>query len=117
MNADLPSLGRRLVGEWTTEATHPAVPGTIIPGASHFEWLEGEQFLIFRTHYDHADFPDAISIIGDTDGLRMNYYDSRGVYRLYEATVAADGWAILMDRRSPAGSFASSDAPFSQRLI
>jgi len=116
MNADLQSLGRRLVGSWTAEATHPAVPGTIISGSSQFDWLEGEQFLIYRTHYDHADFPDAISIIGDTDGLRMHYFDSRGVHRLYEVTVAADGWGILMDRRSPTRSFASSDAPFSQRL-
>ena len=45
-----------------------------------------------------------------------NYFDSRGVYRLYELTILDDGWAIAMGHQSPTGSFASPDAPFSQRL-
>jgi hypothetical protein len=97
-------------------ATHPAFPGKNIPGSSQFEWLDGEQFLIVRSHTDHPDFPDAISIIGDTDGLRMHYFDSRGVHRLYEVTIADDGWTVSMDRNAPNRSFAASSAPFSQRL-
>jgi hypothetical protein len=116
MDSELQNLGRRLVGHWTTEATHPEMPGTVISGSSHFEWLEGERFLIFRSHYDHPDIPDAISIIGDTDGFHMHYFDSRGVHRLFELTMSDDGWAVAMGRHSPADSFASSDAPFSQRL-
>ena len=27
-----------------------------------------------------------------------------------------DGWTVVMDRHSPAGSFASDDAPFAQRM-
>jgi hypothetical protein len=46
----------------------------------------------------------------------MHYFDSRGVKRLFELTVADDGWAIAMGRHSDAGAFASSDAPFSQRM-
>ncbi len=98
-------LGRRLVGEWITEATHPATPGTVVHGTASVQWLEGEQFLIFRSRSDHPDFPDSISIIGDTDGLRMHYFDSRGIHRIYEMTVTNDGWEI------------ARDAPeFSQRL-
>jgi hypothetical protein len=97
---EIQKLGGRLVGRWTTEATHPAVPGTIIRGSSHAEWLEGERFLIYRTHYDHADFPDALSVIGETDGLQMHYFDTRGVYRLFDVTVAAGGWAIAMGRHA-----------------
>jgi hypothetical protein len=108
MDSDLQSLGRRLVGRWTTEATHPAIPGTVISGSSQVEWLDGERFVIYRTHYDHPDFPDAISIIGDTEGLRMHYFDTRGVYRLFELTVAADGWAISMGL--------CGDPPFAQRM-
>jgi hypothetical protein len=116
MNADLQSLGRRLVGRWTTEATHPVVPGTVVAGSGEVEWLEGERFLIIRSRSDHPDFPDAISILGDTDGLHMHYFDSRGVHRIYELTVTEDGWETAMDRHSSAGSFASGDAPFSQRM-
>jgi hypothetical protein len=114
--SELQNLGRRLVGDWTTEATHPQMPGVVIAGSSTFEWLDGECFVIFRSHYDHPDIPDAVSIIGDTSGLHMHYFDSRGVYRLFELTMADDGWAIAMGRQSPTGSFASRDAPFSQRM-
>ena len=115
-NDDLQQLGRRLLGRWTTEATHPAVPDTVISGSSHIEWLEGEQFLIERSHNDHPDFPDSISVIGDTDGLHMHYFDSRGVYRCYDVTVAADGWTVAMARKAPPGAFASNHPPFAQRL-
>jgi hypothetical protein len=111
----------RLVGSWTTEATHPAVPGTIVRGTATIEWLEGERFLIFRARTDHPDFPDSISIIGcmahgraDASGgvqsgadeaVTMHYYDSRGVYREY--AVAADATALR---------FAREDPGFSQRF-
>jgi hypothetical protein len=116
MNADLRSLGRRLVGRWTTEATHPGLPGAVVRGSSEIEWFEGERFLIYRSHYDHPEIPDSISIIGDTDGLRMHYFDSRGVHRILEVTVTDEGWDMAMDRHSSAGSFALPDAPFSQHM-
>ncbi len=106
---DLESLGRRLVGTWTSEATHPAVPGIIVPGTASVEWLEGERFLIWRARSDHPDFPDSLSVLGDTDGLRWHYFDSRGVHRLLELTVTDDGWEIA--RHVPASS-----PDFSQRL-
>jgi hypothetical protein len=110
MSADLERLGRRLVGAWTTEATHPAVPGTIVSGNADVQWLEGERFLIFRAHNDHPDFPDSISILGDTDGLRWHYFDSRGVHRIYDFRVTDDTWEIWRDA---AGDYAQA---FSQRL-
>ena len=107
MNADLQDLGRRLVGRWTTEATHPGLPGAIVRGSSEIEWLEGERFLIYRSSYDHPAIPDSISIIGDTDGLRMHYFDTRGVHRIFKVTVTSEGWEMAMDRHSSAGSFES----------
>jgi hypothetical protein len=115
VNSDFHNLGRRLVGDWRTEATHPQIAGTVT-GSSTFEWLDGERFVIFRSHHEHPDIPDGLSILGDTEGFRMHYFDSRGVYRLYELTIVDDGWAIAMGRQAPTGSFASGHAPFSQRL-
>ena len=83
-----------LIGEWTTEATHPMLPSTVVHGRSTFEWLEGERFLIVRARSDHPDFPDSISIIGDTGGLRMHYFDSRGVARIYELTLKGRVWTF-----------------------
>jgi hypothetical protein len=117
MEDDLQRLGRRLVGTWTTAATHPGLPGALIRGSSEIEWLDGERFLIYRSSYDHPDIPNAISIIGDTDGLRMHYFDVRGVHRIYGVTVTDHGWETAMSRDASAVSFASPDAPFSQRMI
>jgi len=114
---DLQSLGQRLVGGWTTEATHPRLPGTVIRGSSEIEWLEGQRFLIYRSSYDHPDIPDAISIIGDIDGLHMHHFDTRGVHRMLDVTVTDRGWEMAMDRDAAASSFASPDERFSQRML
>ena len=105
MSPDLERLARRLVGPWTTEATHPALPGVTVPGTADVEWLEGKRFLIWRSHSDHPAFPDSISIIGDTDGLQWHSFDSRGVHRVYEFRVLENGWE--MARNAP---------EFSQRM-
>ena len=87
-----------LVGRWTTEATHPAVPGTVVHGRSTFEWLEGEKFLINRARSDHRDFPDSISVIGTVDErMAMYYFDSRGVHRVYETSVGGSEWQLWRD--------------------
>jgi hypothetical protein len=86
-----------LVGEWDTEATHPMVPSTVVHGQAVFEWLEGEKFLIVRARTDHPDFPDSISIIGDTEGLRMHYFDSRGVARIYQMSFMDGVWKLWRD--------------------
>ncbi|MEO7362549.1 MAG: hypothetical protein ABI120_19620 [Gemmatimonadaceae bacterium] len=106
----------RLVGTWITEATHPLMPGVVVHGTAVIEWLEGGHFLINRAHTDHPDFPDAISISGNTnhdrvDGetgkisesaelqsmqMRMHYYDDRGVFRDGETTLDDLVWRITI---------------------
>src|SRR5262245_34947583 len=115
MASELAKLGDRLVGNWTTQATHPYLPGADIAGSATFEWLDGERFVVFRAHYDHPDIPDSVAVIGDIDGFHMHYFDSRGVYRVYELTIVDNGWVIAMGREAPKSSFASPDS-FSQRI-
>jgi hypothetical protein len=100
----------RLIGTWNTEATHPSMPGTLVHGTVKIEWLEGEQFLIHRARTDHPDFPDSVSIIGITERdrvedqssqqgapqLHMHYYDSRGVFRNYSASIDDAVWRLEM---------------------
>jgi hypothetical protein len=101
----------RLVGTWTTEATHPAMPGVVVHGDAVVEWLEGERFLTIRARTDHPEFPDSLSVIGrmghdrvdggdggdvptdaDDSPLRMHYFDSRGVFRISEVSVDDAAW-------------------------
>jgi hypothetical protein len=84
---------QRLVGTWATEATHPALPGTVVTGQATFEWLEDQRFLIQRSHYDHPEIPDAIAVTGIIDGKpSMHYFDPRGVHRAFAVDITADTW-------------------------
>ena len=83
-----------LIGTWVTEATHPEHDG-VVHGETTFEWLEGERFVIQRSHNDHELFPDAIGVIGapeDGDGLVLEYFDSRGVRRTYGVSLQDGVW-------------------------
>src|SRR3954452_21762325 len=100
----------RLVGSWTTVATHPMMPGVVVHGTAVVEWLEGGRFLLLRSRTDHPKFPDALSVIGHIEHdrvdeatgavsgddasrpMRLHYYDSRGVFRDYEASVDDVAW-------------------------
>jgi hypothetical protein len=117
VSAELERLGRRLVGASTAEASHPEVPATTVSGGAEVQLLEGERFLIFRTHNDHPDFPDSIATIGDTDGLQMHYFDSRGVHRIYEMRVTDDRWGIARNAAGrDAPEIGRNEPEFSQQL-
>jgi hypothetical protein len=98
-----------LIGEWTVELTHPAIEGTVVRGWTTYEWLEGGRFLIQRAENEHPDFPDSLSVIGVMEGdsdLSMQYFDSRGVHRVY--AVGFVGSELTLERDVPG---------FAQRLI
>jgi hypothetical protein len=92
----------RFIGRWETKGAHPMLPGEAIRGTSTFEWLHGEQFVIWRSLYDHPQIPDAITIIGVTDGqLSMHYFDQRGVYRVYAVSLDRAAWRYWRDAPAP----------------
>jgi hypothetical protein len=87
-----------LVGGWTTEGAHRALPAAVIRGRATFEWLDGRRFLIWRSHYEHPEIPDAVAITGVLDGrLSMQYFDSRGVHRLYSVEMSPGTWRFWRD--------------------
>lgn len=92
-----PEEWQAFVGTWATEGTHPMLPGDEIRGRTSFEWLDGQRFLIQRTHYEHPRIPDAIAIIGVTDGLAMHYFDSRGVHRVYAVSLEDGVLQLALD--------------------
>jgi len=112
---------RRLVGTWTLQLTHPAIPGGAVNGTAVIEWLEGERFLIQRLSNEHPQIPDSISIIGimgrdrvdqpESDSrLRMHYYDSRGVFRVYDASIDDTTWKFWRDAPGFAQRFTATIA-------
>jgi hypothetical protein len=92
----------RFIGRWETKGAHPMLPGESIRGTSTFEWLDGQQFVIWRSHFDHPEIPDAITLVGVTDGqLSMHYFDSRGVYRVYSSSLDQTTWRYWRDAPPP----------------
>jgi hypothetical protein len=110
--SSLKDLGR-LVGTWRTTATHPARPGVVVHGTVEVTWLDGERFLIQRASTDNPEFPGSISIVGYSDAdrvdgsgnvapegrMQLHYFDTRGVFRLYDAAI--DATAFRFWRESP----------------
>ena len=91
-----------LIGEWAMELTHPMLEDTVVRGRVTYEWLEGGRFLIQHAVNEHPDFPDSLSVIGVMEGeddLSMQYFDSRGVHRVY--AIAFDGNELTLERDAP----------------
>ena len=91
-----------LIGTWETEATHPQFDGGVVTGRVTFEWLEGGHYLIQRSTNDHELFPDGLCVIGapeDGEGLKLEYFDSRGVRRTYD--VSLEDGVLRWWRESP----------------
>ena len=91
-----------LIGEWAIEMTHPMVKDTVVRGRATYEWLEGGRFLIQRAANEHPDFPDSLCVIGVMEGETepsMQYFDSRGVHRVY--AIGFDGTELTLERDNP----------------
>lgn len=98
----------RIIGQWRTTGTHPAMPGVTLHGRVSFAWQDGGAFLVWRSEVDDPRFPDGIAIIGSDDAagtLFISYFDERGVSRKYDVTLGEHGFA--MQRMAP---------KFSQRM-
>lgn len=90
----------RIVGNWTTEGSHPMIPGTVLRGRATVEWIEGGAFLQLRTESDDSRIPAGISIIGSDDAVgafTMVYFDERGVSRHYQVAIDGDVWRWWRD--------------------
>ena len=84
-----------LVGVWQMASSLPGAEG--LAAETRFEWLTGKQFLVQRWQIEHPDAPDGIAIIGydaDTATFLQHYFDSRGVARIYEMTLADGVWKL-----------------------
>lgn len=98
----------RIIGEWRSTGTHPALPGVTLRGRVSFAWQDGGAFLVWRSEIEDPRFPDGIAIVGSDDAagtIFISYFDQRGVSRKYDVTFDETGFA--MQRMDP---------KFSQRM-
>ena len=91
-----------LIGEWRMQAVFPSsspIGASEAQGAARtgFEWLPGRRFVVQRWEVPHPAAPDGIAIIGfdpSRNTYLQHYFDSRGVARLYEMTLAEGVWNL-----------------------
>jgi Protein of unknown function (DUF1579) len=86
------------VGDWRMTSSIATEAQTPPPAHASFEWLEGRRFLIQRWRVDHPEAPDGIAIIGfdeDQGTYLQHYFDSRGVARVYEMSIADRVWTLV----------------------
>lgn len=93
-----------LVGVWTISAGE-------FRGRCEFEWMDGKQLLLQRTHAP-SPMPGSLCVIAPAagGGWTQHYFDTRGVVRLYEMTIGDGVWQL---RRTVADF---SPLNFSQRF-
>jgi hypothetical protein len=93
-----------LIGQWQMAASFaagysgPESPAsTARGGRTTFEWLDGRFFLIQRFVTGHPEAPSGLAIIGlgqQPETFSQHYYDSRGVARVYQMSLANGVWEL-----------------------
>ena len=95
MGHSMPSNCSLASGTWPRVS--PRTPADAPRARTTFEWLTGRRFLVQRWEVEHPDAPDGIAIIGSDPAraaYRQHYFDSRGVTRVYEMTLAHKVWTL-----------------------
>ncbi|MCA0458369.1 MAG: DUF1579 domain-containing protein [Chloroflexi bacterium] len=92
----------KLIGEWTTVATHRLMPNVTLHGRTTFSWLQGGAFVNMQSEVDEEGVPSATAIFGsdnDTEAFFMLYFDERGVSRKFDVTM--QGNVLAYERLVP----------------
>jgi len=85
-----------LVGAWTEQVNHPAIPA-IPDGRVTFAWELNGRYLLQRSTIPQPEFPDGLALIAlgdDTGAYTQHYFDTRGVTRLYQMRLADGIWTL-----------------------
>jgi len=105
-----------LIGRWHGAGEIPVEPPLKMSVEVKIERL-GE-FIVFRSAGEPAELPDSISIIGGAaqgEPQPMQYFDARGVKRLFMMSLDGSTWKIW---RAPGDDWNGPNGPgFSQRFI
>lgn len=97
------------VGEWDVTMTHAWFldsMDTEIHGSATFEWI-ADAFLVMRSQWEDGSTQEFVFSRNDPhDAFVALAHDSRGVYRVFDMTFAADEWTLLRE-----------DPDFHQRIV
>jgi len=67
-----------------------------VSGQLRYERVLGGAFLMQHWSYDHPDFPDALSLLSET---QSHYFDVRGIVRIFDLDIDDMAWTMVhLDR-------------------
>lgn len=79
------------IGVWKTVGSHGMIPNTTLHGSTKFSWHESGAFILVKSMIEEeVGIPAGVAIISSDDKLGsfgMNYYDERGVSRIYNVSI------------------------------
>ena len=81
----------RLPGTWDLTMHHADIEEPVL-GRHRYDWVLDGAFLQLRWTYERPDFPDAMAMFAPP---RYHYFDVRGVVRVFDLTLAEDGWSMV----------------------
>lgn len=102
-SGELPDL-EVFVGTWSMVPGFAPSSADAPRARTTWEWLPGKRFLIQRWEVDHPDAPDGIALIGAAEsgsGYLQHYFDSRGVARRYDMSLAGGVWVLQRIAEDP----------------
>lgn len=105
-----------LIGDWHGAGEIAGEPPMKLTAETSIERL-GDKFIVMRSVGEPAEMPDTMAIIGgapEGQPQPMQYFDDRGVKRLYMTAVKGSTWMIW---RAPGEDWNGPDGPgFNQRF-
>ena len=89
-----------LAGMWNVAIIFPADPSNVVRSHVSFEWLEGGAFLLMRLPVDTDAPMKSLWLMGRDDAVdayTVLYFDTRGVSRVYQMSLARGEWKMWRD--------------------
>ena len=63
-----------------------------VSGQLRYEWVLGGAFVMQHWSYDQPDFPDALSLLSET---QSHSFDVRGIIRIFDLDIDDAGWTMV----------------------
>ncbi|MEO6532639.1 MAG: hypothetical protein ABIO06_03580 [Pseudolysinimonas sp.] len=80
----------RLLGSWRVTMHHSEVAEPV-HGMQRYERILDGAFVSLDWTFEHPDFPNAFAVLDET---HFNYFDVRGVVRIFDFQVDDGGWRM-----------------------
>ena len=80
----------RLLGSWRVTMHHSELDEPV-EGVQRYERILDGAFVSLECTFEHPDFPNALAVLDDE---HYDYFDVRGVRRIFDFQLGDEGWVM-----------------------